>query len=227
MPSRTTKILIIDDHQLVADGLAMILSRVSDHVTISTSYNVRSVLADEPLVRRQDLILVDLHMPTIDGFSFLQALDHRKITVPTVVISGVEDRRDIRRALELGACGFIPKELPSAQMLYGLRRVLSGQRYVPEHLAEFFQLDCMEKHRAANHLESNAPAGQSVPHIRERQLDVLELMHEGHSNIDIANILGISESTVKSHVSTLFRAFGVTNRTACVRAGLASNLIRT
>ena len=95
MSSRATKILIIDDHQLVADGLAMILSRVSDQVTISTSYSVRSVLADEAMLKQQDLILVDLHMPAIDGFSFLQALEHRKITVPTVVISGVEDRSDI------------------------------------------------------------------------------------------------------------------------------------
>lgn len=224
MSKRATKILIIDDHQLVADGLAMILSRVSDQVTISTSYNVRSVLADDALLQQQDLILVDLHMPTIDGFAFLQALEHRKIRVPTVVISGVEDRRDIQKALQLGACGFIPKELPSAQMLYGLRRVLSGQRYIPEHLADFLQLENLDKTDLLT--EPELANGQSPPQIRERQLDVLALMHRGHSNLDIANILGISESTVKSHVSTLFRAFGVTNRTACVRAGLASNLIR-
>ena len=224
MAKRATKILIIDDHQLVADGLAMILSRVSDQVTISTSYNVRSVLADDALLKQQDLILVDLHMPTIDGFAFLQALEHRKIRVPTVVISGVEDRRDIQKALQLGACGFIPKELPSAQMLYGLRRVLSGQRYIPEHLADFLQLENLDKTNLLT--EPELASGQSPPQIRERQLDVLALMHRGHSNLDIANILGISESTVKSHVSTLFRAFGVTNRTACVRAGLASNLIR-
>lgn len=225
MSSRATKILIIDDHQLVADGLAMILSRVSDQVTISASYSVRSVLADEAMLKQQDLILVDLHMPAIDGFSFLQALEHRKITVPTVVISGVEDRSDIQKALQLGACGFIPKELPSAQMLYGLRRVLSGHRYVPEHLAEFLQLGSLKGQEPK--AEGDANGDHGAPQIRERQLDVLALMHRGHSNSDIANILGISESTVKSHVSTLFRAFGVTNRTACVRAGLASNLIRT
>jgi DNA-binding NarL/FixJ family response regulator len=224
MSERATKILIIDDHQLVADGLAMILSRVSEQVTISTSYSVRSALADDTILKQQDLILVDLHMPTIDGFSFLKALAHRKITVPTVVISGVEERSDIQKALQLGACGFIPKELPSAQMLYGLRRVLSGHRYLPEHLADFLQLSGREK---AAQLESQAETDQGAPQIRERQLDVLELMYRGHSNSDIASILGISESTVKSHVSTLFRAFGVTNRTACVRAGLASNLIRT
>ncbi|RBP51120.1 response regulator [Arenicella xantha] len=227
MTNKAINILIIDDHRLVADGLGLILSRLSNTVNITTLYSVRSALSDLVMLKQQSLILVDLNMPAMDGLSFLQSLSNRRVTVPVVVVSAVENRTEIKKVLQCGARGFIPKELSAAQMLEGVKRVLSGERYLPDHLAELLQVKTMSQQQIARNAETGMriSAESDYPQLRERQLDVLKLIQTGLSNSDIADILGVSESTVKSHVSTLFKAFGVSNRTACVKVGLESKLI--
>lgn len=210
-------ILIIDDHQLFADGLQLLLSQLLSGVDVSTHNNAQQVLEEGERVSSASLVIVDLHMPKFSGFSFLQAVQQQHPAPPVLVISGVESRADIERALALGAAGFIPKEAPSNEMLEGVSKVLAGERYLPTRWAG--KIDWPMGVKAGTE-----KIDQDI--IGPRQIQVLELLEDGLQNKQIALVLGVSVSTVKSHTQLLYRKLQVTNRTACIKAATDLGLLK-
>ena len=213
--------MLIDDHRLFADGLSMVLSQSGDY-QVSTFYNARSVLEDNDLLENHDLALIDLDMPGLDGFGFLKGIAERDVKIKVVVVSGSEDRSDITRILQLGAQGFMPKNSPSEILLKGVETVLLGKLYVPENLINEVNWSELNPDYKQNLMQKYAFDNSA---ISARQLEVLSLLRDGHANKDIAQILDVTESTVKSHISILFKALGVKNRTACVQKGLEQGLV--
>ena len=219
------KILLIDDHRLFADGLSLVLSQTGDY-EVSVFYNARSVLENDEMLNEHDLALIDLDMPGLDGFGFLQGVIARKLPLKVIVVSGVESRADISRLLQLGAKGFLPKNSPSAIMLKGVKTVLSGEVYVPENiLSEIDWAINTDEFKQKSASYEQTPAKQALDAIRPRQLEVLKLLKDGYSNKEIAQILNITESTVKAHIKILFEILGVKNRTACTQKGIEFELI--
>jgi len=111
--TKPLKILIVDDHQLFADGLALIFSKLDRQLDIESVSNPRTIINQLTPSSNYDLIIVDLYMPTLNGFAFLKSLLSRKIEIPTVVISSTEEISDIELAFKYGAMGFIPKNAPT------------------------------------------------------------------------------------------------------------------
>lgn len=218
MSSPPNQILILDDHRLFADGLSLILSKLAEKPTIMTETNPQRVFEETFGLKSYNLILVDLQMPRMSGFDFLQSINKRKIKIPTIIVSSSESRSDIEKALQLGAQGFIPKNSPTHDMILGIKTVLGGKKYVPKHLVGSINWP------TASTVVSDISTSEI--NLSPRQIEVLKLMHTGHSNIEIATILDLSESTVKGHISFLFKAFNVKNRTACVRAGIENQFIQ-
>jgi DNA-binding NarL/FixJ family response regulator len=213
MRNTKIKILIIDDHALFADGLSLILKSLGSHIDVSISNGAARVLNNIESLLNNDLILIDLHMPSMDGFGFLSAVRVQKIPIPVGVISGTEKKSDIERAIGLGAQGFIPKDSPSAEMLKAISLLLNGKNYLPQRwLGEVDFLDY------AHQTDNNET-------ITERQRHVLELMKDGLQNKQIATVLGISVSAVKGHIENIFKTMGVNNRTACVQVARERGLI--
>ena len=219
MPSNQYKILLIDDHRLFADGLSLVLSQTGEY-EVSTFYNARSVLDNDAVVEEHDLALIDLDMPGLDGFGFLKGIIQRKLKIKVVIVSGTENRSDINRILQMGAQGFLPKNSPSSIMLEGVETVLAGEKFVPKNLwgeVNWQALNPNDKEYKNKTLDNSQ--------ISSRQLEILSLLRDGYANKEIAQILDVTESTVKSHISLLFKALGVKNRTACVQKGLEQALI--
>lgn len=214
------KILIIDDHRLFADGLSAMLNQQGSGMIINTRYNARVLLDDYGALNSYHVVLIDLDMPSINGFDFLTAVNKRGASFKLLVVSGSENTTDVENALRLGANGFVPKHLPSEEILAAIKQVLSGQRFLPRNLAETINWSaCL----SVNSQQSKSAT--KIEGLRSRQLEVLRLMQEGHSNSKIGTILGISESAVKSHVSILFKALQVCSRTAAVKVGVELDLI--
>ena len=210
----TKKILLIDDHKLFADGLVMILESSGNNFTVDTCNDIQNLLVSGEKLSAYDLILVDLHMPKLSGFSFLSAIKTQSIGVVVAVISGSEEQHEIERALALGAQGYIPKESSSEEFIYAARQLLQNNRYLPMHwLGEIdWTVDCYDESLMSEVLTS-------------RQIQVLELMRDGLQNKQIALVLGISVSSVKSHVEQLFKKLKVNNRTSCVQIAQERNLV--
>jgi DNA-binding NarL/FixJ family response regulator len=214
------EILLVEDHRLVADAMQVMLREIDPATKITACYSTQHALSTIDAGATFELILTDLFMPGIDGLGLLVGLRNRGITIPVVIISGADDDKFIKAAIDHGASGFIRKTLPGAEMLAGLRQVLKGGEFFPEKFTTM-------SGRAGARIESDPlPLDDSLPRPGEKQLQVLRLMAAGNSNKQISQIVGISEATVKYHTSQLFKLLSVKNRTSCVREAHNRGLLK-
>lgn len=204
------KLLVADDHTLFREGLRYLLAQLDTDVTVLEAGDhdkAAELLSQHP---DMDLALVDLHMPGRNGPNALEALIRGASTVPIVVLSAELDRREVRRALDAGAMGYIPKNESAQVMLGALRLVLSGGVYLPAALL-----------RAEG--TTRPPAAKVV--LTPRQLDVLRELALGKSNEAIGEKLGLALSTVKAHITAILNVLDADNRTQAVLAAKRMGLL--
>ncbi len=200
------KILICDDHAVFREGVRGVLSHLdADFEELEDGGAVRDRVAAAEDV---ELVVLDLHMPGVDGWAAFEGLRSEHPTVPVVIVSSSEDPADVRRAIDGGASGYVPKSASRDVLRAAFDLVLAGGVYVPTQAL------------AAPEAAAPAPASAGRSGRRERaaqltprQLEVLTLMSKGLTNKEIGQALGIAHGTVKSHIATLLEALDVTNRT--------------
>lgn len=196
------RVLIVDDHQLFIDGLKHIVKLLDEDTEIleaNSAEQAEKFLASETQL---DLVLLDLHMPGLNGKTVIRHQREQETFLPIVIISGDDNPNTIRSVIDEGAIGFIPKHYSGKRLLKALQVVLNGDIYIPS--------------------VSNESIGAG---ITRRQLEVLNLMAEGYSNKQISGLLYLTENTIKSHVSALFREFDAVNRTECVKIARENGVI--
>lgn len=197
------RILVIEDHALVREAMVRALDRLGMPCSFSQASCGQEALAIVEAQKDFDLVLVDLMLPDMSGFSLLSVLAHRFPAIPVIVVSALADEASVKRALKAGAAGFLPKTLSTEQLVGAVQTVLNGGVVTPE-------LSEMSPQRL--------PRKRSVESISEQfgltaaQTRVMELMVEGRTNREIAELLGLAEGTVKVHCSAILRALGVANR---------------
>lgn len=211
-------ILLADDHELVREGLKHTLTGLSPDVTFleaSTATEVIDTIFEHTGI---DLLLLDLVMPGSNGFQLLKRICDSNPDLPVVVLSAADDPAQMRKALDVGASGFISKSGNAEVMLSALRLILAGGIYVPpDMLKPYPDNDPRAQEIVA---ESTGASDPQTPVLTARQRQVLEKLGQGKSNKQIARELDLSENTVKIHVTGVLRALGVDNRTqAAVIAG--------
>lgn len=217
----TLKILVVDDHLLVREGLKEVLKQLDSKVQIfelpsaAGAFQVAEAHAD------LDLILLDLALPDASGFTALQTLRRDHGDVPVVVLSASTEPSDAVRCVKGGAAGLIPKSSTAGVLLGAVRLVLSGGVYLPPE-AMLAQRGYGEvSARPFAHL--NAAAGRTPIDpaefgLTERQAQVLTLLIQGKSNKEIGRTLDLAEQTVKTHISGVLRALNVTTRAQAIVA---------
>jgi DNA-binding NarL/FixJ family response regulator len=216
------KLLLVDDHALLRDGLALLMAQQFEGVQVlqaGTLAEAHLALRAHPDVR---LVLLDLGLPDGNGIDALPRLRDEAPQAILVALSADEKRETVLAAIAAGAAGYIPKTSQSGAMLQALHVVLSGGVHLPAAVLE---------QRASERPGATAAGGaHRSPEdlgLSPRQLDVLKLLVEGKSNKLIARDLLMSESTVKTHLEALFRRLGANSRTqavvAAARLGLRLN----
>lgn len=197
------RILVIEDHAMVREGLLLALGSLAtngngvDVVGAQNAEAANMVLAENDAF---DLLLLDLMLPGIGGMAYLGVLRKRHPHVPVVIISALDDADTVRKALQQGAAGFVPKASPTDVLLGAVREVLAGQIWLPP------------EYRAAPGKRRRARTPAERYGLTRSQARVLELLAEGKTNRDIAGLLDVTEGTVKIHVSAIFKALNVSNR---------------
>ncbi len=203
-------VLTVDDHSVFRAGLGPVLKRLDPDVKLFEAYDFDSALrsaADNPDL---DLILLDLMMPGMDAFEGLTAIRNLVPHVPLVVVSMIENRRDVLRAVELGALGYIPKTAGLDEMYEALQQVLSGAIYLPPAILRMTRVSEANRPTAGGTAASSDEAWNA---LTKRQRDVVEFLARGLTNSEIADQLGLSESTIRVHVSTILERLQLSNRT--------------
>lgn len=199
-------LLVVEDHALVREGLVQTLRQLEAGVTVfeaADSEGANALIENGLMV---DLIVLDLGLPGVDGLSYLGALRQRYPTIPVVILSAYDDSHTVSRAMKCGAAGFVSKTYSSDQLLAALREVLAGRIFTPELSPAVSAVISPRVPIGGN----NEPSEFG---LTERQAEVLGLMASGKSNRDIAGLLGLSEGTVKIHLTAIFKVLGVTSRT--------------
>ncbi len=201
------RLLIADDHPLFRGALREAVTGLFDHVDIAEAGTFNE--AAELLERGSDvdLVLLDLTMPGVRGFSGLMYLRAQYPGVPVIVVSANDDPAAIRRCMEFGASGFIPKTLGTEAMRAAISRILDGGVWTPP------DVDLS----AGSDAETAALMARMAT-LTPQQVRVLMMLSEGLLNKQIAYQLGVSEATVKAHVSAILQKLGVESRTQAVIA---------
>jgi len=201
------RIIIADDHPLFRDALKQILMRDMPGAELIEAGDLEEVTAAMEKAGETDLILLDLKMPGVQGFSGLIYLRAQYPGVPVAVISASEEPAIIRRAISLGASGFIPKSASAEEMQRAVRAVLEGELAVPADVS--MDVDDDDAARGTARLLST---------LTPQQMRVLMMLREGLLNKQIAWKLGVSEATIKAHVSAILQKLKVESRTQAVIA---------
>ena len=205
MPGK--RVLIADDHPLYCEALRAVVPQACPDAEIHEAASQDEVLAVVTSDAAFDLVLLDLHIPGASGLSCLAALRHAAPQTPVVVISAVDDARTMQDVILGGANAYVPKSAPRQVLINSIQAILAGGTYLPAEVVAALRQPSPARDDAAGDLT-----------LRQRR--VLELLSQGLSNKQIARALGISEITVKAHVSSIFRKLGVTNRVqAVIEAG--------
>ncbi|MDP2134784.1 MAG: response regulator transcription factor [Sulfuritalea sp.] len=196
-------LLVVEDHALVREGLLAALKNLDAETRtfgVPDANEAINILESEDI----DMMILDLMLPGTKGQTFLPLVRRRFPTVPVVVLSALDDADTVSRVMKAGASGFVSKSGSSAELLKALHAVLAGEIYLPPKLQEL-----------TNRSESAHGEGKSLAQrfgLTPAQTRVLELLADGRSNRQIGELLGLTEGTVKIHVSAIMKSMGVTNR---------------
>ena len=207
---------MVDDHALVREGLRQVLKGLDDHVEVLEAPECGRAFELAALHPDLDLVLLDYHLPDMNGLAALAIFGRDHPELPIVMLSGSVNPKIMRLVLEQGASGFLTKSGMSDDLLNVIRRVLEGEIFTPPEL-----LNAMEAPQAD---EFPAPAAMFV--LTTRQEEVLYLLMDGYSNKDISRNLELSEETVKSHVSAILRGFSVQTRIQAVIAASSHGYVK-
>lgn len=206
MNGEKIRVMVVDDHPLMRVGVASIVNASSDmSVVAQTGTGEEAVALFQK--HKPDVTLMDLRLPGMSGVDAIRAIRKTDSRARFVVLTTYEGDADIHQALEAGAQGYLIKGMPYQTLVDALHRVHRGERFLPPPVA-----------RA---LASRMPDSD----LSAREREVLSLLASGKSNKDIASLLGITEATVKCHVSAILLRLNVSDRTEAVVTALHRGLI--
>lgn len=202
-----TRILIVDDHPLFREALKQALAGGVENVAILQSGSLDAARALLDADDNLDLILLDLRMPGVHGLSGLIYLRTQYPNIPVAIVTAAEDHGLVRKALNLGASGFIPKTSGIETIIDAVNTILSGDIWAPEGDA------------AASPADKEADEiAKRIATLTAQQIRVLMMLKEGLLNKQIAYELNVSEATIKAHVSAILQKLNVSSRTQAVIA---------
>lgn len=201
------RILLVDDHTLFRSGLKALLSRQADFEIVGeASDGLEGVKLAEQL--KPDLVLLDLDMPVMNGTEALAQMLAANSELPVVMLTVSEDAEDLKEAFVLGARGYLVKNIDAEYLVNGVRQVVAGESVMSPEMTSKFVNGIRAKHLSL--MPEVRP--ETVKSLTERERQILGCLAQGASNREMANLLNMSESTVKAHLQRIMRRFDFSSR---------------
>lgn len=221
------KFLVADDHELYLQGLEFVLKKEYPDAKLSLAGDYAEILRLIEKDKNFDLLITDLAMPGGNWLESLQKIHNLAPEMPIIVVSAVFDKEVLQKTYNIGVSGYVSKSFPNNIIISAINLVLAGGMYIPPDLVKMSVKTAPEQlsDLIKNFDNLNKKNINEEKLLTPRQLEVLQCLADGMSNKQIAYKLGLSEGTVKIHITLLMRALNVTNRVAAVRAGEKAGLI--
>lgn len=222
------RVLVVDDQQLVRDGIASLLRVQDGIVVVGTATNGQEAL-EQALTRQPDVILMDVRMPIMDGVEATLQILRQVPSCCILMLTTFDDDQYVRDALRAGARGYLLKDLPAQDLAQAVHAVSQGvyqfDASVMERMVETYsRSNTAQQSETGEHLTSllpknkanDTPDSPSAAGLTNREIEILRLIAAGATNREVADSLVISEGTVKNHLSNIFGRLGLRDRTQAV-----------
>jgi len=213
------KVILAEDHNIVRNGIRMLLENEPDFEVIGEATNGREVL---DLLERNieaELILADINMPVMDGMSMLKAIRTNYPDVKVIFLSMLDNEKYVSQAFKEGASGYVFKNVSSDELIFSLKQVNSGSRYLCTELA----LNLLDRSLQESPVFTTAP--ESKIEFSQREVEVLQLIAEGLTNTEIAEKIFISKRTVEGHRQSILEKTGSKNTATLIRFAVLNGFI--
>lgn len=220
------KILVADDHELFLKGLELILSDLGDNVELTFAHNYTDIFRLIEQTQDYNLVLTDLAMPGANWLEAIKKIHEKLPETPIIILSAVFDKEIVQKTIEIGAAGYIPKTSSNAVIISAVKLVLSGGAYIPPELLNNSLKNEFDILKQVEDIEESKDIAENVKILTPRQIEVIRLIAKGISNKQIAYDLGLTEGTVKLHVTAILKVFKVYNRTGAVMEATRLGLIK-
>jgi DNA-binding NarL/FixJ family response regulator len=211
------RILIVDDHQMFREGIRRRLEQEPDMAIVGEADS-----AEDALVKVEQaqptIVLLDIRLPRVSGIELARQLRQRWPDLKILVLTGYDFDQYVRAVARVGVSGYLLKTAPQDTVVQAIREVAAGGAVLPPAIAS----------KVLHHYSADSAAAREgmTGGLTLRETEVLELMHQGIKNADIARRLAISPRTVEAHVSSIISKLGAQNRTGAIRVALDKGLIR-
>jgi len=214
---RKTKVLIVDDHAIVRDGICSLLALAGDMEVVGEAANGMEGLEKVGKLL-PDVVLMDIAMPIMGGLEAIRRIHKEFSEIKILVLTQYDDRDHVFPAIQAGANGFVSKTAASSELTSGIRAVFAGESYLSPSIAKLFVEDYQ---RVALTEDKIDPYEQ----LTDRERDMLKLVVEGYKTRQIAEMLTITPKTVEGHKTSLMRKLGIHNKLDLVKYALRRGII--
>ncbi|MCL6601245.1 MAG: response regulator transcription factor [Paenibacillus sp.] len=213
----TIKVLIVDDHQLVRDGLKLIVETNERFVIIGEAENGQVALhLIEEL--KPDVILLDLNMPVMSGMETMEALSNKQCKIPVIILTTYNEDELMVNALALGAKGYLLKDTNRTNLFRSIESAIRGETLL--------QPDIMSKVLAAKESKEGTDARKTeIPVLTDKEKTILQFVARGYKSKEIAFDMGVTERTVKAHLTSIYSKLGVESRSQAVATAMERGII--
>lgn len=208
------RVLLADDHSMVREGLKKLLELEEDILVIAQAGDGQDAIK-KIIEYKPDVLLLDINMPLLNGLEVLEVIKQRKIPVRVLILTIHNEIEYLYKAVEIGVNGYVLKDSEADVLIKAIRTIYHGESYIQPNMASLLfkkingELD--------THISDNK--------LTKREIDVLKLVTKGLLNKEIADLLCISEKTVKNHVSNIFKKIGVSDRTQAAVYAIKNNIV--
>ena len=210
----SVKVMIADDHSMIREGLKQLLELEGDFEVIEEACDGVDCIEKLSQVR-PDVLLLDINMPRMNGLEVLEKIKENKIRVKVLVLTVHNEVEYLLRAVDIGINGYLLKDSESSELKKAILAVVNGEDYIQPSLIPVLNAQMIDRNQDSEKIEK----------LTKREIEVLKLLAVGMYNKEVAEKLGISERTVKNHVSSIFKKIGVTDRTQAAVFTIRNNLI--
>ena len=213
-----TKIVLIDDHVLVRDGLAMLIGTQPDMSIAGLADSATRALRLLESGIEADLVIIDLNLPVMNGFDLLTEIKQRNLQLKTMILSMQGSERDVQQAIKLGASGYLLKSIETDELLFAIRHIIKGNTYICSASA----VKLLQNYNAIN-AKTGYP--QKEIELSDREDEILQLIAQGFTNIEMANKLFLSKRTIEGHRQSLLDKTNSKNTATLIRFAATSGLL--